>query len=239
MFAEEDLLPISALQHLIFCERQAVLIHVEQQWADNPLTVEGTHLHRRADESGPRVESRADLRIVRRLALQSLRLGLVGRADVVEFHRCDPPATSREPGGTSASAIRLPGGDGWWMPFPVEYKRGRPKSDLSDRIQLCAQALCLEEMLQVAVPDGALFYGQRRRRLEVAFDEELRRATEKAAARMHSLFQSGERPLVKREPKCRNCSLVEICLPDAISGPGSAREYLKRMLRHPPEETEG
>jgi CRISPR-associated exonuclease Cas4 len=237
VFDEESLLPLSALQHLIFCERQAVLIHVEQQWADNPLTVEGTHLHRRADETGPRVESRGAVRSVRRLALHSLRLGLVGRADVVEFHRREAPGATRDTGSEPRATTHLPGIDGWWLPFPVEYKRGRPKADLSDRVQLCAQALCLEEMLEVAVPAGALFYGQQKRRLEVAFDDDLRRATEQAAARMHALFRSGERPFAKREPKCRGCSLVEICMPDAISGTRSARQYLHRMLHSPNEET--
>lgn len=135
MFSEDTLLPISALQHLLFCERQCALIHIEGLWAENRLTVEGQHLHRKAHE-GPD-ETRGDLRVVRGLALRSLRLGLIGKADVVEFQSDERS-------------------DGPRRPFPVEYKRGKPKSHEADRVQLCAQALCLEEMLAVAVPEGAI-----------------------------------------------------------------------------------
>ncbi|HBL28560.1 MAG TPA: CRISPR-associated protein Cas4 [Acidobacteria bacterium] len=204
---ESDLLPLSALQHLLFCERQCALIHLEQVWADNPLTVEGTHLHEKAD-SGVQ-ESRGDLRIARALPLRSLRLGLSGRADVVEFHR-------------------RPVGEGW-QAFPVEYKRGRPKSHRADEVQLCAQALCLEEMLGEPVPAGALFYGQTRRRLDVPFDAELRRLTEDSAARLHRLIAAGLTPIAARAPKCDQCSLLEICLPAAPAT--SARHYFDRALR--------
>jgi CRISPR-associated exonuclease Cas4 len=194
-FAEDDLLPLSALQHLLFCERQCALIHVEQVWADNRLTVEGSHLHRKADSG--QAESRGDVRTERGVALRSLRLGLIGKADVVEFHR------SRAVGAES------------WLPFPVEYKRGKPKRDRSDEVQLCAQALCLEEMLGAEVAGGALFYGTTRRREDVAFDADLRSATEDAAARLHRLIASGATPRAVRERKCDNCSLVDLCLPPA------------------------
>jgi CRISPR-associated exonuclease Cas4 len=165
-FCEDDLLPLSALQHLMFCERQCALIHVEQVWADNRLTVEGTHLHRKADSG--EAESRGDVRTTRGVPLRSLRLGLIGKADVVELHRMHS------------------GGKEKWLPFPVEYKRGKPKPDRSDEVQLCAQALCLEEMLGVEIATGALFYGTTRRREDVAFDHELRAETESAAARLHA-----------------------------------------------------
>ncbi|HYU34929.1 MAG TPA: CRISPR-associated protein Cas4 [Thermoanaerobaculia bacterium] len=203
---EDDLLPLSALQHLLFCERQCALIHIEQIWAENPLTVEGKHLHEQADSGFQ--ESRGDLRIARALPLRSLRLGLSGRSDVVEFHRV---------------------GEGVWRPFPIEYKRGKPKSHRADEVQLCAQALCLEEMLDVAVPAGALFYGQTRHRLEVTFDTELRRLTEDAAARLHRLIAGGVTPTAVREPKCDQCSLLDICMPAAPAV--SARQYLDRSLR--------
>jgi len=203
---EDDLLPLSALQHLLFCERQCALIHIEQVWAENPLTVEGKHLHEQADSGFQ--ESRGDLRIARALPLSSLRLGLSGRSDVVEFHRV---------------------GEDAWRPFPIEYKRGKPKSHRADEVQLCAQALCLEEMLDVAVPAGALFYGQTRHRLEVAFDTELRRLTEDAAARLHRLIARGVTPAAIREPKCDQCSLLDICMPAAPAA--SARQYLDRSLR--------
>lgn len=207
MFSEDDLLPLSGLQHLLFCERQCALIHVEGQWADNALTVEGTHLHRKAD-AGPD-ETRGGVRISRAVPLRSLRLGLVGRADAVEFHPLapgDPPS-----GGAAVFGARA----GRWRPFPVEYKRGKPKQGREDEVQLCAQALCLEEMLDVPVPAGALFYGRTRRRVDVPFDAELRAATEDAAARLHALVASGRTPPARREPKCDRCSLLPLCLPGA------------------------
>jgi len=203
---EDDLLPLSALQHLLFCERQCALIHLEQVWVENSLTVEGRHLHEQAD-SGVQ-ESRGDLRIARALPLRSLRLGLSGRSDVVEFHRI---------------------GESSWRPFPVEYKRGRPKSHRADEVQLCAQALCLEEMLETSVPAGALFYGQTRRRLDVAFDAELRLLTEETADRLQRLIASGITPAPVHEPKCDQCSLLPVCMPAAPAG--SARQYLDRFLR--------
>lgn len=206
MFTEDDLLPLSALQHLLFCERQCALIHLEQIWVDNRLTVEGTHLHEQAD-SGIQ-ESRGDLRITRALPLRNLRLGLTGRSDVVEFHRL---------------------GESEWRPFPIEYKRGRPKSHRADEVQLCAQALCLEEMLGASVPEGALFYGETRHRLDVAFDAELRRTTEEAAVRLHRLIASGITPKAVREPKCEQCSLLDVCMPAAPAS--SARLYIDRFLR--------
>jgi CRISPR-associated exonuclease Cas4 len=216
-FTEDDLLPLSALQHLLFCERQAALIHLEQVWAENSLTVEGKHLHERVD-IGPG-ESRGDLRIARGLPLRNLRLGLSGKADAVELHR----VPDGEPGA------RLPDTPGAWRPFPVEYKRGRPKRHRADEVQLCAQALCLEEMLATAVPAGALFYGQTRRRLDIAFDSVLRQETENAAARLHRLFASRITPPPVREPKCDQCSLLDICMPGAPAA--SARRYLDRLLR--------
>lgn len=223
MFSEEDLLPLSALQHLVFCERQCALIHVEQVWADNPLTVQGKQLHERADE-GPG-ESRGDLRIARGLPLRSFRLGLAGRADVVELHRL----------AAGEEGAFLPDLSGSWRLFPVEYKRGEPKSHRADEIQLCAQALCLEEMLATSIIAGALFYGEIRRRQDVAFDPELRSLTEDAAARLHRLIDSGITPPPVREPKCDRCSLIDLCMPDAPRA--SARIYLDAVLRaEPPPE---
>lgn len=204
--SEEDLIPISALQHFLFCPRQCALIHVERLWADNRLTVEGSHVHRKAHEGSD--ETRAGVRIERGVVLRSFRLGLVGVADVVEFIE-------------DGTAVR---------PFPVEYKRGRPKAHEADRVQLCAQAMCLEEMLGIAVPAGALFYGTLRRRQRVAFDVDLRELTESTAGRVRALLVECRTPPAVREPKCDNCSLVELCLPDVLSGHRSASEYLVRAL---------
>jgi CRISPR-associated exonuclease Cas4 len=217
VFADDDLLPLSALQHLLFCERQCALIHLEQVWVENPLTVEGRHLHERVDAG--QGESRGDLHIARGVPLRNLRLGLSGKADLVEFHR----RPAGEPGAV------LPDLSGSWRPFPVEYKRGRPKAHRADEVQLCAQALCLEEMLGADVPAGALFYGQTRRRQEVTFDPPLRELTERTAVRLHELIRSGITPPPVREPKCDKCSLLEVCMPGAPAH--SARKYLERALR--------
>lgn len=208
LFAEDDLLPISALQHLLFCERQCALIHIEGLWAENRLTVEGRHLHTKAHE-GPR-EVRAGIRITRGLPLRSLRLGLVGKADVVEFHPVGETLGER--------------------PFPVEYKRGRPKKYDADKVQLCAQALCLEEMLATSVAAGALFYGGTRRRLEIPFDGRLRSLTEDTVRRLRALIISGHTPRAVRESKCDSCSLLELCLPEATELRHSAADYLARAL---------
>jgi len=216
-FSEDDLLPLSGVQHVVFCERQAALIHLEGLWEDNPLTVEGSHLHEGAD-AGLR-EVRGSLRIARGLPLRSRRLGLSGIADVVEFRRTEDPACG----------ARLRDTPGLWLPFPVEYKRGKPKPYRADEVQLCAQGMCLEEMLGVPVPRGALFYGKTRRRKEVELDSGLRRSTEEAALRFRQIIASGKTPLAHREPKCRRCSLLNVCKPEAPWR--SAARYLSSIVR--------
>lgn len=200
MYTDDDLLPISALQHLLYCERQCALIHVERQWAENRLTAEGRALHDRVDERT--TEIRGDCRICRALEVRSARLGLIGRCDLVEFQ-----------GG---------------VPFPVEYKRGRPKSADYDRIQLCAQAMCLEEALGKAVPAGALFYGQTRRRLDVGMDEGLRDLTEKKARRLHDLIDNGITPPPCNDERCEACSLANICVPRIVAH--DVVRYMKTIL---------
>jgi len=207
MFSEDDLIMISALQHYCFCPRQCALIHVEQVWSENRLTTEGKLMHERAHEEGG--ESRGDVRIARAVMLRSFRLGLVGMADVVEFHRLE---------------------DGLWQPFPVEYKHGKPKSDDCDKVQLCAQAICLEEMLSVEVPNGALFYGRTRHRLDVAFDAALRQKTESIARQTHELIASGRTPPPVYGKHCENCSLIERCLPKKMQKKQSVKAYLSLML---------
>lgn len=221
---------LSALQHLMFCERQCALIHIEQQWKDNSLTLEGSYLHRKVDDTGPRRERRSDLVISRGLALRSLKLGLSGRADVVEFHRVSD--STSDPGVTDGlkSAVRLKELRGWWRPFPVDYKRGKPKVNRCDEVQLCAQALCLEEMLGAAVPEGSLFYGKIERRKDVAFDRDLRHMTSGAARRLHELIGNGRTPRAVKEPKCKNCSLVDLCLPESMKKGRSVEAYMRRMV---------
>jgi CRISPR-associated exonuclease Cas4 len=207
VYTEDDLLPLSALNHYLYCKRRCALIHIEQVWTENLFTAEGRIMHERVD-SGEHL-SRNGVRVETALALRSLRLGLSGKADVVEFHRDD---------------------QGGWRPYPVEYKRGKPKSANWDQVQLCAQALCLEEMLHCLVPEGALFYGKPRRRQVVCFDDTLRRETEEAAARLHQLVRSGVTPSAHYEKKCDSCSLVQLCLPKVAAKGKSVGQYLARML---------
>jgi CRISPR-associated exonuclease Cas4 len=215
MYAEEDLLPISALQHFLFCERQCALIHVERLWAENSLTREGRHLHEKADagKGESRKRPAGAVRIARGLMLRSLQLGLYGKADVVEFR------------GGSAGQPALAG-----VPFPIEYKRGKPKKNRCDEVQLCAQALCLEEMLKIAVPHGAIFYGVTRRRMDVAFDGPLRELTLRLIAQLRAMVDSGHTPPAVREKKCDRCSLLHLCLPDARPGTDAASRYLRRSV---------
>jgi len=234
MFDEDDLLPLAALQHITFCERQCALMYVEGQWTENRLTVEGRQLHDSVHERGS--EMRGGVRIARGLRLRSLRLGLVGVADVVEFHPVEPqsPQSPQSAIRDPQSAIFLPGLLGLWRPFPVEYKRGKPKPELCDEVQLCGQAICLEEMLDVRIAEGALFYGRTRRRHSVAFDERLRRVTEETAARLHELIASGRTPPPKPARHCRNCSVVDLCLPN-MARRRSVERYLRAALRHEKE----
>lgn len=229
LYSEDDLLPLSALQHFIFCERQCALIHVEHQWADNALTVEGAHFHQRVHDELPRREVRGDTVLLRGLALRSLRLGLVGRADVVEFHRCTAGETGVGADGRR-EGVRLQGLPGYWLPFPVEYKLGKPKADHCDEVQLCAQALCLEEMLDVFVPEGSLFYGRVRRRHPVLMGDALRDLTCSTAEALHRLLAGGLTPSALFEPKCQNCSLKEICLPEVAARGKSVESYLNRQV---------
>ncbi len=212
-YSEDELIPLSALQHLLFCERQCALIHIEQAWAENRLTVEGRHLHERVDEVGH--ESRGRIRTVFGLPLRSLLLGISGKADAVEFHR-------QGEGGEDEAAI--------WQPYPVEYKRGKPKLDDCDVVQLCAQGLCLEEMLGVEVVEGAMYYGKPRRRLAVAFADTLRAKTREAARRLHELIASGRTPKARYAKKCDSCSLYSLCMPKTTGARRTVRAYMADSL---------
>ena len=219
---EDNLLPISALQHYVFCPRQCALIHLEQLWTENKLTVQGRQLHDRAHEIGP--ELRGGVRIVRGLRLRSRELGLVGQADVVELRR----AKLYTPADQWAT---VPGLEGKWTLCPIEYKRGRPKANACDRVQLCAQAMCLEEMLRVRIPEGSLFYSQPRRHEPVVFDAAIREQVREVASRLHEVIKSGVTPPAEYSRKCRSCSLIEQCLPKSTSRCHSAQSYLKRQLQ--------
>jgi CRISPR-associated exonuclease Cas4 len=218
MYAEEDLLPLSGLQHLSFCERRWALIHLERQWEENRFTAEGELLHDKAHSA--EMESRPEVLVRRTLAVCSARLGLSGQCDVVEFLPC----AEGEPG------FAIPRRRGLWRPYPIEYKRSRDKhGGTAYRIQLCAQALCLEEMLATPVPRGAIFDGQARRRVEIGFDDALRQQVEALAARMHAIQESRVTPLAEYAKKCESCSMKPVCLP-RVAGASSASRYLRRAV---------
>lgn len=203
---DDDLIPISALQHYLYCPRQCALIHLEQQWAENHQTAEGQLLHRQADK--PQVERRRGVRTVTAMPLLAPELGITGKADVVEFHASDVDERV----------------------FPVEYKRGRPKAHRADEVQLCAQALCLEAMLETSVEVGALFYGQTRRRQDVAFDSVLRELTKQIIADTRRMLVSGQTPAATYMPKlCDRCSLIDICQPRWLERRG-IDAWLRRQL---------
>jgi CRISPR-associated exonuclease Cas4 len=213
MYAEDDLLPISALQHLLFCDRQCALIHIEGLWAENRLTVEGRYVHDRAhggERESRRTGSGEHVRILRGVPVRSLVLGLIGVADVVEMHSLDDDACAPRH-------------------FPVEYKRGQPKRADFDRVQLCAQALCLEETLGTEVPAGALYYHRIRRREDVAFSAALREKTRATAMKLRELIAAGVTPKVRKQPKCRRCSLRDLCMPAGTYN-RSAAGYLRRSI---------
>ncbi len=204
----DDYIPISALQHYLYCPRQCALIHLEQSWAESRHTAEGRLLHERADK--PSGENRRGVRTVTAMPLAHRELGLTGIADIVEFHDID--AEQR--------------------PYPVEYKRGRPKAHRADEVQLCAQALCLEAMLGVSVPEGALYYGRTRRRKIVAMEVAPRQLTTDTIAAVSAMLESRRTPFAHYEPKrCDNCSLFDLCLPKTVGRERSARAWLARQLQ--------
>lgn len=215
-FTADELLPLSGIQHFLFCRRQWALIHVEQQWKDNVLTVEGRLLHKRADDPFF-TETRNGVITARSVPVASYKLGLSGVCDVVEF--------SGSPDG-----IRLPGRDGLYLAAPVEYKRGHEKRDPCDEAQLCAQAICLEEMLAITIPFGFLYYGETHRRVEIEFTQNLRQLVFDMSEEMHTYFSRGYTPRVKISKACRSCSLADICLPNLQERELPASEYIRRQI---------
>ncbi|MBI5874029.1 MAG: CRISPR-associated protein Cas4 [Candidatus Omnitrophica bacterium] len=208
MYCEDDFIQLSALQHFIFCPRQCALSYIEQVWEENLLTAEGGIMHEKAHQE--KVELRDGVRIERGVALRSEKLGLNGKVDVAEFHK---------------DAV------GGWLPFPVEYKHGRPKANDCDKVQLCAQALCLEEMLSVRISKGAIFYGKTRRRLDVLFDEALRKKTEDTAQNLHKFINAGITPSPEYSKRCKSCSLATVCMPMMLGRGRPVNEYLREVSK--------
>lgn len=210
-YTEEEYLLLSGLQHFTFCRRQWALIHIENLWAENYRTIDGQLMHDRAHDTSFK-ESRGDLIITRGVSLFSPTLGVSGQCDVLEYKRGE--------GG-----IPMKGKDGLWQPYPVEYKRGTPREDSADALQLCGQAMCLEEMLCCEISRGALYYGEIRRRVEVEFTESLRSSVREALEEMHDLYRRAHTPKVKPTKSCNACSLKELCLPKLLRTK-TVRDYL-------------
>lgn len=198
-YNEEDYLMLSGLQHFRFCRRQWALIHIENQWEENYRTIDGKIVHENAHDQSF-TESRGDIIITRGVNVFSRTLGVSGQCDVLEYHRDE-------------NGYSLNGKEGKWRPYPVEYKRGAPRNDTGDALQLCGQAMCLEEMLCCDIPKGALYYNETRRRVSVDFTEELRREVKRLLLEMHDLYKKQYTPKVKPAKACNACSMKELCIP--------------------------
>ena len=211
MYDEENYLQLSRIQHFQFCRRQWALIHIEQQWSENYLTTDGILKHKRAHDEGL-MEKRGDLIIAHGMRINSAELGLSGQCDIVEFRK-------------NENGITLHGYEDKWQVYPVEYKRGEEKTGDEDRLQLCAQAMCLEEMFVTSIPVGYLFYESTKRREKVELNGDLREVVKKISLQMHDYFRRGRTPVVKTSAKCRACSLKELCLPKLEKSP-SVEKYI-------------
>lgn len=214
-YDESDFLMLSGLQHFTFCRRRWALIHIENQWAENIRTIDGELMHENAHDKDFG-ESRGDLIIRRGMNVFSRTLGVSGECDVLELRRGE-------------KGIPLKDREGMWLPFPVEYKRGRPNEQSGDKLQLCGQAMCLEEMLCCDIPGGAMYYGELRRRQAVEFSSELRKKVTDSLEQMHDLFRRGHTPKVKPTKACNACSMKGLCLPELMRT-RSASSYLREHM---------
>lgn len=217
-YKEDEYLLLSGLQHFAFCRRQWALIHVEDQWAENFRTTDGELMHANAHNAGFS-ESRGDTLIRRSVRVHSASMGVSGECDVLEFHR-------------AKNGVALAGREGLWQPYPIEYKRGKPGTTEGDALQLCGQALCLEEMLCCEIPCGALYYGEIRRREQVDFTPELRARVKELIAQMHDCCRRGYTPKVRPHKGCSACSLQELCLPKMLRAK-PVSQYLEEAMKEP------
>jgi len=221
-YNEEDYLSLSGIQHFEFCKRQWALIHIEQQWLENVRTLEGEFLHKKAHKI-IKSEKRGDVLISRGMAIHSRIMGITGICDVVEFHL------------NNEDGISLFGRKGLYRPILIEYKRGEPKIKDCDRLQLCAQAMCLEEMLLGTVEKGYLFYGETKRRIEVLLSDDLRIKVLMMFEEMHDMYKRRLTPKVKMTKSCNACSLMDICLPK-LSKNKSVGSYIKMHVKGDSDE---
>lgn len=219
MYSEDDMLMLSGIQHFRFCPRQWALIHLEQQWNDNRLTIEGQILHKHVDDPFYRRKC-GDRITLRTVNIASRELGLYGIADVVELL----PSSSLE---NTISYSKYPG---QWKPVVVEYKRGKPKKNEVDEVQLAAQTMCLEEIYAIHIPHGVLFYGEIRRRVDVNITDELRNIVRQCAKNMHEIFSTAVTPKAEYSKRCDNCSLKNICMPKIYRAYSSVETYLNKNL---------
>ena len=215
MYKEEEFLQLSGIQHFEFCKRQWALAYIEMQWKENVRTVEGRILHENAHDAGIK-EKRGDTLIVRAMPIHSREMGVSGECDVVEFHKVQ-------------DGIKLSGKEGFYNVIPIEYKRGNPKTDDSDILQVAAQAICLEEMLCCTIPYGFIYYGEIRHRMKIEFTDEIREKVRKMFAEMHRDYEQRYTPKVKISKKCNACSLKDICLP-VLNKKKSVSGYIDRII---------
>ncbi len=217
-YEDDQMLLLSGIQHYMYCPRQWALIHIEQQWSDNRLTAEGQLLHKNVDNPTYR-QKNGDTITLRAVHIASHSLGLYGISDAIELIPSDSPI----------DAITHPRYSGYWKPYPIEYKRGHHKPDERDKVQLCAQVICLEEMYKIHIPEAALFYHETHHREVVEMDEPLRQLTYHLSALMHKTFDNGITPPLPEKRTCRNCSLIDICTPE-LAQKTTVSYYLKTML---------
>jgi len=220
-YREEEYLSLSGIQHFMFCRRQWALIHIEQQWEENLRTVEGHLMHKTAHDS-MKTESRGDILITRDMPVFSKELGVYGVCDVVEFHRSD-------------DGVTLFGREGRYLPCPIEYKKGRPKENDMDRLQLATQVICLEEMLCCTIKSAYLYYGETRHRVGVPITCEIRDKVRSVFAEMHQYYERRYTPKVKPSKQCKACSLKDICLP-VLCKNKKAEEFISQMLKEGVDE---
>ncbi|WP_297273211.1 CRISPR-associated protein Cas4 [uncultured Bacteroides sp.] len=219
MYAEDDMLMLSGIQHYRFCPRQWALIHIEQQWDDNRLTVEGLILHKHVDDPFYRQKC-GDRIVLRSVNIVSHELGLYGISDIVELS----PAISAE------NSIQHPGYPGYWQPVIIEYKHGKPKRNEVDEVQLAAQTMCLEEMYSIQIPIGEFYYGELRHRVTVDITDELRNIVRQCARDMHKIFHRAIIPKAMYGKHCDRCSLKNICMPEVITNCTAVSTYLNNNL---------
>ena len=212
---DADFLMLSGIKHFRFCRRRWALVHIEQRWAENPLTLEGNYMHERVHDEAF-TQARGAVLLSRGMRIRSQRLQITGVCDMVEMYRDE-------------NGVPIQTREGRWRLYPVEYKHGRPDEQGADALQLCAQAMCLEEMFVTDIPEGALYYGKTRHRECVIFSPELRCQVDEAVREMQLLFEKGYTPKAKMSRACKSCSLMEICQP-ALSKRMSASEYVRRAF---------